>query len=298
MKNENEKLTEQNETASTVTFKRVRRGFDPEEVLAYIEEMDRTMQEASKNYEKRMAEMKSALALANRERDTLLARYAGESPEQPPAQADQSQLDEAQKAIAGLKGKLDEAQAARGRVEAEMQDKLDEERAARETVEKEMESVSAQLEGMKQRCEQYRSVQTQYEQALSTIEELKAKLQSTQDEKEMQGAEYATAQAHFEKVEDENATLKTELSRVNVENALLTEKNEAYKNEISQMKSEIKAKAYDYAEKLSAGEDELRKEQVKLQKRVQMQNYHIEQAGAAVEELSRQLEAIKASFAE
>lgn len=298
MKNENEKLTEQNETASTVTFKRVRRGFDPEEVLAYIEEMDRTMQEASKNYEKRMAEMKSALALANRERDTLLARYAGESPEQPPAQADQSQLDEAQKAIAGLKGKLDEAQAARGRVEAEMQNKLDEERAARETVEKEMESVSAQLEGMKQRCEQYQSVQTQYEQALGTIEELKAKLQSTQDEKEMQGAEYATAQAHFEKVEDENAALKTELSRANVENALLTEKNEAYKNEISQMKSEIKAKAYDYAEKLSAGEDELRKEQVKLQKRVQMQNYHIEQAGAAVEELSRQLEAIKASFAE
>ena len=64
------------------------------------------------------------------------------------------------------------------------------------------------------------------------------------------------------------------------------------------MKSEIKEKAYVYAEKLSAGEDELRKEQIKLQKKVQMQNYHIEQASTAVEELSRQLQAIRESFAE
>ena len=123
-------------------------------------------------------------------------------------------------------------------------------------------------------------------------------LKAAQDEKEVQGAEYATAQVHFEKVESENASLKTELSRVTVEIALLQEKNEAYKKEIAQLKSEIKEKAYVYAEKLSAGEDELRKEQVKLQKKVQMQNYHIEQASAAVEELSRQLQAIQASFTE
>lgn len=297
MKNENENKTVQTEIASTITFKKVMRGFDPAEVLAYIEEMNRTMQDASKNYEKRMAEMKSALALANRERDTVLARYGGESAGAS-ADTEQSQLDEAQAAIAGLQGKLEETQNARNRMEAEMQSKLSDERAARESVESELENASAQIELLKQRCEQYQSVQTQYEQALGTIEELKAKLQATQEEKEMQGAEYATAQVHFEKVESENATLKTELSRVHVENALLEEKNETYKNEIAQMKSEIKEKAYVYAEKLSAGEDELRKEQVRLQKKVQMQNYHIEQASAAVEELTRQLQAIQASFAE
>ena len=99
-------------------------------------------------------------------------------------------------------------------------------------------------------------------------------------------------------MENENASLKAEVSRLQVENALLAEKNEAYKTELTQMKSEIKKKAYVYAEKLSAGEDELRKEQIKLQKKVQMQNYHIEQASAAVEELTRQLQAIQASFAE
>lgn len=297
MKNEIENKTVQTEIASTITFKKVMRGFDPAEVLAYIEEMNRTMQDASKNYEKRMAEMKSALALANRERDTVLARYGGEAAEAS-ADTEQSKLDEAQAAIAGLQGKLEQTIDERNRIQAEMQSKLDDERAARESLESEMENASAQMELLKQRCEQYQSVQAQYEQALGTIEELKAKLQATQEEKEMQGAEYATAQIHFEKVENENASLKTELSRVHVENTLLEEKNEAYKNEIAQMKSEIKEKAYVYAEKLSAGEDELRKEQVKLQKKVQMQNYHIEQASAAVEELTRQLQAIQASFAE
>lgn len=303
MKNEeNENKTAETEITSTVSFKKVMRGYDPEEVLAYIEEMNRTMQDASKNYEKRMAEMKSALALANRERDTVLARYGGENAEASAdaerSQLDESQLDEAQEKIAGLQCRLEEAQAASGRMEAQMQSRIGDERAARESAEKELETVCAQLEGMKQRCEQFRFVQTQYEQSLGTIEELKAKLQATQEEKEIQGAEYATAQIHFEKVESENTSLKTELSRAQVENTLLAEKNEAYKNEIAQMKSEIREKAYVYAEKLSAGEDELRKEQVKLQKKVQMQNYHIEQAGAAVEELTRQLQAIQASFSE
>ncbi|MBQ7540845.1 MAG: hypothetical protein IJT44_00965 [Clostridia bacterium] len=300
MKSKNESKTAQTEIASTVTFKKVTRGYDPEEVLAYIEEMDRTMKDASKNYEKRMAEMKSALALANRERDKVLARYGGESEkkEEDSTDADQSQLDEAQAAIAGLKDKIEEMQASRIQMEAEMQKKVDDERAARESLERELETSAARIEGLKQQIEQQQSLQTQYEQALGTIEEIKAKLQAVQEEKEIQSAEHATAQVHFDKVENENASLKAELSRAHVENALLTEKNDAYKKQIKQMKSEIKEKAYVYAEKLSAGEDELRKEQVKLQKKVQMQNYHIEQANAAVEELTRQLQAIQASFSE
>ena len=302
MKNENENKTVQTESASTITFKKVMRGYDPAEVEAYIEEMNRTMQDAAKNYEKRMAEMKAALALANRERDTVLARYGGEPAEAPAEaeqpQVDESKLNEAQTEIAALQRRLEEMKTARSRAEADLQKKIGDERAARESLEKELETASAQLESLKQRCEQYQSLQSQYEQALGTIEEIKAKLQATQEEKEIQGAEYATAQVHFEKVENENASLKAELSRAHVENALLVEKNDAYKNEIAQMKSEIKEKAYVYAEKLSAGEDELRKEQVKLQKKVQMQNYHIEQASAAVEELARQLQAIQSSFAD
>ena len=298
MKNDNENKKELTETASTVTFKTVRRGYDPAEVQAYIEEMSRTMQDASKNYENRMAEMKAALALANRERDTLLARFDKEpAPAAVPAE-EPSKAGNAAQAAAGLEDQLNEAQAERIRLEAEMQSRLGDERAAREQLEKELETAAAQIDGMKQRCEQAQALQAQYEQSLKAIEELKAKLQTTQDEKEVQGAEYAAAQGHFEKVESENASLKTELSRAQVENALLTEKNEAYKNELAQMKAEIKEKAYVYAEKLSAGEDELRKEQVKLKKKVQMQNYHIEQASAAVEELTRQLQAIQASFAE
>ena len=65
---------------------------------------------------------------------------------------------------------------------------------------------------------------------------------------EVQGSEYATAQVHFEKVENENASLKTELSRSSVENALLTEKNETYKKlfqiEVQKMDNGIATEGY------------------------------------------------------
>ncbi|MCQ2484054.1 MAG: hypothetical protein MJ168_01825 [Clostridia bacterium] len=83
---------------------------------------------------------------------------------------------------------------------------------------------------------------------------------------------------------------------MSIENSLLKEKNEQYKKEIFEMKAEAKEKAYENAEKLAAGEDALQQEKMKLQKQIQLQNYHIEQAGAAVEELKKQLEQISLSF--
>lgn len=281
MKNEIENKAAKTENMAAVTFKKVMRGFDPEEVLAYIEEMSRTMQAQAKNYEMRMADMKQALALANRERDTLLMQCgdAPPVPEQPPVPQTAEAADSKQ-------------QEALRMLEAELQA----ERAQRAQLEQALQSSNAQVQTLTQQCAQLEPVQAQYADALGQVEAMKAQLRALQEEKEMQSAEIGTARTHYEKVETENGKLKTELSRVQVENALLEEKNESYKKEIADMHTQIQEKAYAYAEKLSEGEDALRKEQVKLQKKIQMQNYHIDRAGAAIEELSRQLQEIRASF--
>lgn len=307
MKNEAEKKAAAVETA--LNFKKVMRGFDPDEVLAYIEEMNRTMQNSSKNFELRMAEMKQELTLVSRERDNLRIRCdeleksvpviaepepQSENPIEKDGENPQELIDELQKRLddeyiseASVQRELQNAHAEISEMSAQLQDK-----------EKQLSSCLEKIDILEAMSQKQDSIRTQYEEALAQIETLKASVGALQEEKAQLEKETADADEHINKAFDENSSLKTELSRINVENALLFEKNEQYKAEISELKSEAKAKAYTYAEKLSAEEDALNKEKMKLQKKLQMQNYHIEQADAAIDELKKQIEQIRTSFSE
>ena len=301
-----------NEIESSVNFKKVMRGFDPEEVIAYIDEMSKTMQEASKNYELRMAEMRQELTLTNRERDTLrrrceeLEKSAAAAPPpavvEEPAPVEKPKRGKSQQAqIESLQKQLEEAKAANASaadnvqsfsvqiasLTAELQDK-----------EQQLASCYERIDVLEQQSGKQESIRSSYEDALAQIEQIKAEVVAVQEERDLLVTEARVTGTHLSKTEAENANLKTELGRLNVENALLTEKNEQYKKEISDMKAESKEKAYAYAEKLAAEEDALSQEKMKLQKKIQMQGYHIEQANAAVEELRKQLEQIKLSFDE
>ena len=56
-------------------FKKVLYGYDPDEVKAYINEMNKTHGAAVRNYESRLSSVKEELLLSNRERDSLSAKY-------------------------------------------------------------------------------------------------------------------------------------------------------------------------------------------------------------------------------
>lgn len=295
---------------ANIDFKKVMRGYDPDEVIAYISELSRTMQDASKLYEMRMAEMKQELALVNRERDNLraqceeLKKNVSASPPEPKAEPviiQESADGSSKELIENLQKKLDEELLA----ESAFRDGL-------KSAELHISELSSQLEEKENQLLRYQerislleeqvnkqdSAQEQYEEALACIENLKSRISGLEEEKEHLITESQNAEAQYKKKFDETGSLKTELSRISVENSLLTEKNEQYKAEISELKSEAKNKAYEYAEKLSAEEDELNREKTALQKKLQLQNYHIEQAKSAVDELNRQIEQIRISFSE
>lgn len=312
MKNESEKMNTAGE--NNFSFKKVMRGYDPAEVAAYIEEMDRTMQDASKNFEMRMAEMKQELTLVNRERDNLRERcneleakaavpaHVPEPepvPEPVPEKPKRGRSQQAQ--IDSLKKQLDEEQKA-GEKAAKSLNKANGQieilTAQLEDKEKQLESLIQRAEELENQSQKQDTFRDKYEDALARIENLKANYDSLLGEKDLLAAESVATEKHLKKTENENSTLKTNLGRLNIENALLQEKNEQYKIELSNLKAEAKEKAYAYAEKLSQGEDALSQEKLKLQKKLQMQSYHIEQANAAVEELKKQLDQIMFSSEE
>lgn len=303
--------TEKNAAEANITFKKVMRGFDPEEVIAYISEMSRTMQEASKVYEIRMAEMKQELTLVNRERDNLRIKcdeleksIAAPLPEpvpEPVPVLSEFADDNRQGLIDELQKKLDEEAMSGATAKEELQNanmQIAELSLGLEDKEKQLLSCLEKINILETQSGRNDSVREQYEEALVLIENLKSQVSGLEEEKAQLISDSENAEAHFRKALVEAGGLKTELSRISVENSLLAEKNEQYKTEISELKAEAKNKAYEFAEKLSTEEDELNREKIRLQKKLQLQNYHIEQANTAVDELKKQIEQIRISFSE
>lgn len=289
---------------ANINFKKVMRGFDPDEVSAYISEMSRTMQDSSKIYEIRMAEMKQELALVSRERDNLRIRCT-ELENSIPAPVEEAppenDADDSQEQIDRLLKKLDEGALSEEAVRTELENAnslIADLVLQLEDKEKQLEACEGKIGALESQSEKHDSLRERYEESLADIENLKSQISGLEEEKAQLTAECGEAEIHFRKAFDETASLKTELSRITVENSLLTEKNEQYRAEISELKAEAKNRAYEFAEKLSVEEDELNKEKVKLQKKLQLQSYHIEQANSAIDELKKQIEQIRVSFSE
>lgn len=307
MKNNIDNLPEENEPM--ITFKKVMRGFDPDEVTEYIDEMNSTMHNNSKNYESRMAEMNQELTLVSRERNSLTQKCTDL----------ETKL---RQTIALLKEKTEEAESpdtSKDALIASLQKSLDEEREANEGMKKELEAakeeakalgeqisiIEEELRDCSEKLKSYEnianrqsSLHERYEEALASLETVKSASSALSDEKERLEADVRDKAEHMAKTDEENTELRTELNRIKIENSLLSEKNEQYKAEISALKSDAKSKEYGFAEKLSAQRAELEKEKITFGKKLQLQLFHIEQADSAIEELKKQLEQIKQSFSE
>lgn len=287
----------------SLVFKRVMRGFDPKEVMDYIDEMNRTMQDASKKYEMRMAEMKQSLTLANRERDTLRARCA----ELERSKADEVQREDSEECrrlrqeTEELKRLLDEKNKENSVPAQALEEKesLVQQLSSQLRIkEQKLSEQSALIAEYENRTDDHAELRGKYEEALALIETMRADTAALEEENDGLSADAKQAALRMQKTADENAELKTELGRANVENSLLKEKNENYKKELSALKAEAKERAYENAEKLSAEAEAFNQKKIRLKKQMQMQDYHIELAENAVAELKNQLEQIRLSFEE
>lgn len=299
MSDENTKRPENEESPE---FKKVLRGYDPQEVNDYIGELTDMMLNASKNYEKRMAEIKQELAFTGRERDSLRDKCAELEAKLAAADAPSS-ADSAEYTQPRESDDLSE-QAAKARELTCAAEKRAEE------AEEKLTGLTALLEAKDRELHAYREREENAEKLTAERDRLRISLDELSAEKEKTAYELICAQEENQRLasevtaacealtakEDTITALRTELGRADTEKALLLEKNERYKKELDALRKDAREKAYANAEKLSAEEDAFNREKTALRKQIQLQSYHIELAETAVEELKTQLTQIRAAF--
>lgn len=298
----NDEKEQKRETEDEFSFRRVLHGYAPQEVADYIEELTRTMQDASRNYEQRMAEMKQELAFAVRERDSLRAKLTepNRSPRENSSVISEAPAGESLSEDTQETGKLlAEARAENGELTLRLGENAEKLAALSSLLndkEKENAGLRDRLDALGKQLASAEELRTSYEDAAAEKEKLLAAASARQEELELLQRELKDAEERYAKKENELNALRTELNRAELENSLLREKSERCSRELSVLKADAKAKAYENAEKLSAEREEFNREKTEFMKQVQLQNYHIELAQAAAEELKVQLAQISSAF--
>lgn len=295
-------------------FKKVLYGYDPEEVSAYITELNETYESASRIHESKLSSMKEELVLSNRERDSLNEKYKECKAELEKSLDGRPQMfqphdnsAEYEETIAALHKKLElserenenlrKAAESKNEVKAlEYTDRiaaLEKEKAQLaqtiqllQTENGELTTVSQKYNGL---FESYNSVLSQYEvlksKLLTKEDELKALLSQLEDKSE----EIKTLYAENEDVKKLNAELE-------VRSGVLEKRAEENETEILRLKDVNKQQAFEYAEKINAMESEQAKSKLAMQKELQLHNYHIGQAEIILSEMAKQMEQIKQSL--
>lgn len=304
MKKENDYSFDSENT--TISFKKVLHGYSPDEVTAYISEINNNMRDASKNFEARMAEINQELTLANRENSTLRSKCASLEVKLATALAlngcdSRENYDSSEESADSLKSYLEKEKNAREAAESELQStslRIDELLKQLREKENEIAGYMDRIDELELQNDNRSKIGENYETALAEIETMKSEFADMTEEKTNLEELVRENKARLSEADNENKALKTEVNRLTVENELLAKKNEQHKIEINELKNDAKAKAYEYAECIAEEKAALDREKTAVQKKLQLQVFHVEQAASAVDELKKQIEQIKNSFNE
>ncbi len=265
-------------------FKKVLYGYDPEEVKAYIEDMNKSHGAAVRNYESRLNSAKEELLLSNRERDSLSEKLRNRQP----AATQSFVTREAEK----TEDKSEEYKA----VASAMQEKL--EQAKAENV-----LLKEQNRELQTKCEEASELAKRYDVLAAQAKELTAQKEMlTVDINEKEKIIQALLQEIEQKKEKINALsleaeeAKRAASDLEIKIGVLARQYEEKEAENSSLKEQNKEQAYDYAEKLTKLESEQAQSRLAAQKDMQLREYFINRAELTLAELTKQMEQIKHTF--
>lgn len=270
-------------------FRKVLYGYDPEEVSFYIEELSKTYNAATRNYENRLSSLKEELQISNRERDSYSEKYRKNRAELDavmqgkPVQNIEKNTDadeEYAAVITALKEKLEQARAENNRLK-EKYAVLERENEQLPVLTQKYDSLFADYKDVSAQLEASKSENAGYET------ELKIAKQGL-EEKTLELIELS-AQA------DDDKKKSAELE---VKNGILVRQIEENESEILRLKEMNKNQAYEYADKVGELESEYTRSKLVLQRELKLQDYYISQAELTLSELTKQMEQIKQSFSE
>lgn len=288
----------------TLSFKKVLYGFDPEEVIAFVNELIESNENAARLHESKLSSLKEELVLSNRERDSYSRELKTLRSAQPQPVVEKIIVTDNNSAdLAPLKEEIERLRAENFRLqEAAMHisNGNDEKIASLEAENRELsvlaDSLKRENAQLSAEAQRYNSLFEEYSGILKKSESIGAELESKSAEAEMLKGELAGKAEEIRLALDENREISQKAAELEVKNGILLQKAEENEAVIEHLREEGKAQAHESAEKISLLEAELSKSRLTVQKDIQLHEYYVSSAELAVAELSKQLEKIKQSF--
>ena len=298
-----EKIRNKDEDNGNFAFKKVLYGYDPEEVVSYINKLSETAEASAKNYELKLSAIKEELVLSNRERDSYAEKYRKSKTTQKPAETKKTE-DKAdfEKVIEEYKIRLEQVVTENALLAEKLADKgTDEEKEkiirALETENGNLRKTADALKGenssLSVKAEKYDVLFEQYGSLLSQLELLKKENDSKTEQLEEKETELAKKLDEIKAVKGEYEESKKKYAEHEAEKTVLECRISELEKENVKLKENGEAQAKEYAEKITLLENECATGRLEMQKEQKLRAYHISQAENAVAELSRQLVQIK-----
>lgn len=265
-------------------FKKVLYGYDPDEVKAYIDEMNKTHGAAVRNYESRLSSVKEELLLSNRERDSLNAKYRKfqvKAADDVTVYAAEDTQDESKKLREAL---------------LVIQEKLEQTQAEKELLEKRNRELKSASEEAETAAKKYDSLAREFRELASCNELLTAEISEKEKTYQALLSELEDKKEKIDILLGEAETAKRMSADFEIKNGVLARQLEEKEAENAMLKEQNRAQAYDYAEKLNSLESEQAQNRLAAQKDMQLREYFINRAELTLAELTKQMEQIKQSF--
>lgn len=298
----------------TLSFKKVLYGFDPEEVIAFVNELIESNENAARLHESKLSSLKEELVLSNRERDSYAEKYrmcmAGfAKAEQEKEKEKEDKTAEYEAVIAQLKERNErlEQDNLQLRETAERGGRmLTEEYLGRiSSLENENKQLSVRLDFLKRESDEMGAVSQKYDElfvqfnTISAQHELvKAEVQAKDNEAKLLRDELERKATELNENINETEKVKRSLAQLEIESNVLRQRLEENEAEITRLRDANQAQAVEYAEKISALESEIAAERLAAEKQRKLRDYYVEQAQLTLAELSKQMEQIKTSMGE
>ncbi len=300
------------EAYDALAFKKSLYGFDPEEVVDYINELNRNYSETCRMYDQKLEDSRDNLALLTRERETLNAQLSEIRGKFEAAQSELSRLREinstsnkdaavaeSTQELVAVVSTLNAKITGLERDNAKLKDELERGRAAlkeNEKIKAENQEQKTQLAQNLVELDRLNGIAREAEDTIAENERLKVETQDSTKRLAEAKADLAKATEALSAVKPELSSLRKAVADYNVRKEMFEKQKKTFDEELTNLRATNKQQAYDFAQQRSELESKVSAERLELTKQVQVHSYHLSQSQLLLTELMKQFEQAQASF--
>ncbi len=306
--NPTKKIRPSGNEGSEFPFKKVLYGYSPDEVAAFVDEMNKSYKSSLSLNESKLSSLKEELAISNRERDCYSEKCKElnaliKKSEEPV----EDRSSEYETAIASLTENLrlleNENELLRAQVSQEKENeredytlRISELEERNKELEEILDGIRKENSGFSLQIQKYESLADEYKAVLLRVEEAEALLAAREKELAGKNEEIQAKVNSVNALICEKEELKKTVSELEVRADVLSRRADERETEIETLREANKAIVFENAEKITAIESEFAKSRLAAQKELKLYGYYVNRAELTIAELSKQMEQIKKSI--